>query len=473
MSLTIRQDLKQSQSLVMTPQLQQAIKLLQFSHGELMEFIEAEVEQNPLLEASSQDQDDPYELEAPDEFDEGTLESAYEADHNRSEPVAQMGKTGGSFNDGAFDGTERATSHINLRDHLQQQLNIDIRGTAERMIGAALIDLVDEAGYLPKDLSDVATTLACSLEEIEAVLKTMQRFDPVGIMARSLQECLAIQLREKNRLDPAMAILLDNLQLIAERNLKSLAERCGVSTEDVIDMITEIKQLNPKPALAYDHSVDQHVIPDVLMRPNGIGGAGGWAVDLNPDTLPRVLVDRRYHADVSAIALDKEGKDYLSEKLASANWLIKALDQRANTILKVAAEIVRQQGPFFIHGVTRLKPLVLRDIATAIEMHESTVSRVTTNKFILTPRGVFELKYFFSASIAGTFGDSTHSAEAIRHRIKSLCDKESPKDILSDDTLVEKLAEAGIVIARRTVAKYREQLHIASSVQRRREKAFN
>ncbi len=454
----------------MTPQLQQAIKLLQFSHGELMEFIEAEIEQNPLLEASSAEQDDPYELEAPDsDLDDGTLESAYEADHNRSEPQSQMGKTGGSFTDGEFEGTERATSHINLRDHLQQQLNIDLRGTVERMIGAALIDLVDEAGYLPKDLSDVAATLGCTMAEIETVLATMQRFDPVGIMARSLQECLAIQLREKNRLDPAMAKLLDNLQLIAERNLKSLAERCGVSTEDVIDMITEIKQLNPKPALAYDHSLDQHVIPDVLMRSNG---AGGWLVDLNPDTLPRVLVDRRYQADVSAGALDKTGRDYITEKLASANWLLKALDQRATTILKVAAEIVRQQGPFFIHGVTRLKPLVLRDIATAIEMHESTVSRVTTNKFILTPRGVFELKYFFSASIAGTFGDSTHSSEAIRHRIKALCEKESPKDILSDDTLVEKLAEAGIVIARRTVAKYREQLHIASSVQRRREKAF-
>ena len=471
MSLVIRQDLKQSQSLVMTPQLQQAIKLLQFSHGELMEFLEAEIEQNPLLEASSPDldnQDDPFELEAADEFEDGTLESAYEADNNRSEPLGQMGKGGGGT-DGDFDGTERATSHINLRDHLQQQLNIDLRGTAERMIGSALIDAMDEAGYLPKDLSDIATTLACPLAEIETVLAQMQRFDPVGIMARSLQECLAVQLREKNRLDPAMAKLLDNLQLIAERNLKSLAERCGVSTEDVIDMITEIKQLNPKPALAYDHSQDQHVIPDVLMRPNG---SGGWAVDLNPETLPRVLVDRRYHADVSAVALDKTGREYLSEKLASANWLIKALDQRATTILKVAAEIVRQQGPFFTHGVTRLKPLVLRDIAAAIEMHESTVSRVTTNKFILTPRGVFELKYFFSASIAGTFGDSTHSAEAIRHRIKSLCDKESPKDILSDDTLVDKLAEAGIVIARRTVAKYREQLHIGSSVERRREKAF-
>jgi RNA polymerase sigma-54 factor len=236
----------------------------------------------------------------------------------------------------------------------------------------------------------------------------------------------------------------------------------------VIDMITEIKQLNPKPALAYDHSAAQHIIPDVQMRPNG---TGGWIVELNPDALPRVLVSRQYTAEVLGHA-KKADKDYLSERLNAANWLVKALDQRANTILKVASEIVRHQSAFFTHGVTRLRPLVLREVAAEIGMHESTVSRVTANKFILTPRGVFELKYFFSASISGTFGDSNFSAEAIRARIKTLVEKEDPKDILSDDTLVDKLHEAGIDIARRTVAKYREQLHIASSVQRRREKAF-
>ena len=296
----------------------------------------------------------------------------------------------------------------------------------------------------------------------------MQRFDPIGIMARSLRECLAIQLREKNRLDPAMATLLEHLHLIPERNLKGLADKCKVDIADVVDMITEIKALNPKPALAYDHSPDQHVVPEVLMR---AGGGGAWIVELNSETLPRLLVSRRYHTEVKAGGNQKD-KEYLSERLAAASWLVKALDQRANTILKVAAEIVRQQGPFFTHGVSRLKPLVLRDIATAIGMHESTVSRVTTNKFIQTPRGVFELKYFFSASIAGTFSGSTFSAEAIRHHIKGLVDKENPKEILSDDTLVAKLQEAGIEIARRTVAKYRDQLHIPSSVQRRREKAY-
>jgi RNA polymerase sigma-54 factor len=452
----------------MTPQLQQAIKLLQFSHTELMEYVESELEQNPLLEAQAPDSesDDDFK-EAPEaREDEGSLEGAYESDLSQGESLGQMGK-GGSFNDHDFE-DDRGTSEINLRDHLLQQLTIDVRGTTERMIGAALIELVDDAGYIPADLSEIADSLSCSLDDIEAVLKVMQRFDPVGIMARSLRECLAIQLREKNRLDPAMETLLEHLHLIPERNLKVLADKCKVDVADVVDMITEIKALNPKPALAYDHSPDQHVVPEVLMRANG---AGTWIVELNQETLPRLLVSRRYHMEVKAGANQKD-KEYLTERLAAASWLVKALDQRANTILKVAAEIVRQQGPFFTHGVTRLKPLVLRDIATAIGMHESTVSRVTNNKFIQTPRGVFELKYFFSASIAGTFGGSTFSAEAIRHRIKGLVDKEDPKDILSDDTLVAKLQEAGIEIARRTVAKYREQLHIPSSVQRRREKAY-
>ena len=467
MTFVQRLELKQSQSLVMTPQLQQAIKLLQFSHGELMEYIESEMEQNPLLESGAAEQDEPFEEREAPPSDEGTLESAYEADHNSGESLGHIAGGAGSFN-GDFEGEDRQTSAINLRDHLLQQLNIDLRGAEDRMIGAALIDLIDEAGYLPKDLFDVAATLGCSPAAIEAVLQMMQRFDPVGIMARSLKECLAVQLREKNRLDPAMEMLLDNLHLIAERNLKGLAEKCGVDTADVIDMITEIKQLNPKPALAYDHSPDFSIIPDVQMRANG---TGGWVVELNPDALPRLLVSRHYHTEVMANAR-KEDREYLSERLQAANWLVKALDQRANTILKVAAEIVRHQSAFFTHGVTRLKPLVLREVAAEIGMHESTVSRVTNNKFILTPRGVFELKYFFSASISGTFGDSLYSAEAIRARIKALVDKENPKDILSDDTLVDKLREAGIDIARRTVAKYREQLHIPSSVQRRRDKAF-
>jgi RNA polymerase sigma-54 factor len=476
-SLQQRQELRQSQQLVMTPQLQQAIKLLQLSQAELNDYVLSEMESNPLLESANNDSGAEAEEkfddgEAAIKLDEGSLEKAYDDVHDQEghqgETLGHIAGGNNSFNGSDFDLQDRVTSEIDLRAHLQQQLNIDVRGADQRMIGAALIDLVDDAGYLPADLSDVAETLGCTLEAIEGVLAVMQRFDPVGIMARSLKECLSIQLREKNRLDPCMAMLLDNLHLIAERNLKGLATKCGLATDEVIDMITEIKQLNPKPALAYDHAPAQHIIPDVQMRPNG---TGGWIIELNPDALPRVLVSRQYSSEVLNHAT-RQDKEYLSEKLQAANWLVKALDQRANTILKVATEIVRHQSAFFTHGVTRLRPLVLREVAAAIEMHESTVSRVTANKFILTPRGVFELKYFFSSSINGTFGDSSFSAEAIRARIKALVDKEDPKEILSDDTLVDKLHEAGIDIARRTVAKYREQLHIASSVQRRREKAF-
>jgi RNA polymerase sigma-54 factor len=468
MTFVQRQELRQSQTLVMTPQLQQAIKLLQLNSAELMEYIESELEKNPLLEAEANEHDDPItERDDAPNLHEGSLESAYD-NAAQSEGLGHISGGGGGFDGEGFGIEDRASPSLTLREHLEQQMNIDMPEAADRMIGAALIDMVDDAGYLPADLHDVAEILGCTMVEIENVLAVMQRFDPAGVMARSLKECLAAQLREQDRLDPAMAALLDNLHMIPERNLKRLAELCGVSVADVVDMVTEIKSLNPKPGLAFDHAPDGHVIPDVQMRPNG---AGGWAVELNPDALPRLLVNRQYQAQVSGTtrAADRE---YLSEQLQAANWLVKALDQRAQTILKVSAEIVRRQSAFFVHGVTRLRPLVLREIAETIGMHESTISRVTSNKYILTPRGTFELKYFFSSSISGTFGDSTYSGEAIRARIKSLVDREDPRDVLSDDTLVEKLREAGIDIARRTVAKYREQLNIASSVQRRREKSM-
>ena len=465
MTYAQRLEFRQSQTLVMTPQLQQAIKLLQLSSGELNEFIESELEQNPLLEAEANQHDDPITAsnEAPAQH-EGSLERAYEV-QDGGESLGHIAGGGGSF-DAGYDFDDRAAPALTLREHLSQQAHIDLSSPMQRLIGQALIDLVDDAGYLPADLSDLANALGCEMQDIEAVLARMQRFDPAGVMARSLKECLAAQLRERDRFDPAMEILLDNLAMIPERNLKKLADVCGVTLPDLVDMVTEIKQLNPKPGLAFEHSPDGHIIPDVQMRPDG---AGGWAIDLNPDALPKLLVNRQYHVNINA-GRRQADKEYLTERLQAANWLVKALDQRAQTILKVSAEIVRRQSAFFVHGVTRLRPLVLREIAEAIGMHESTVSRVTSNKFILTPRGVFELKYFFSSSISGSFGDSTYSGEAIRARIKSLVDKEDAKSILSDDDLVQKLGDAGIDIARRTVAKYRDQLGIGSSVQRRRQK---
>jgi len=282
-----------------------------------------------------------------------------------------------------------------------------------------------------------------------------------------LPECLALQLRDRNRLDPAMQRLLDNLPLLAARNVPALTRLCGIDAEDLAEMVGEIKALDPKPGHAFDPPLAQTIVPDILMRP---GPEGGWAIELNTETLPRVLVNNRYYARVSRATRNKADRDYLVDRLQAANWLVKSLHQRATTILKVAAEIVEQQDGFFRHGVRALKPLILRDIADAIGMHESTVSRVTTNKYIATPRGLFELKFFFTSAIAASRGGEAHSAEAVRFRIKSLIDTEAAKSTLSDEQIVELLQQQGVDIARRTVAKYREAMRIPSSVQRRREK---
>jgi RNA polymerase sigma-54 factor len=497
MALAPRLDLRQTQSLVMTPQLQQAIKLLQLSNLELTAFIDQELERNPLLEREDGDRseapeplDGPAmaELETPpaDNGIEGVTRSAAEdaldvdydnlynndsaADGLDAEAFGQWSRTGGrmDFEDGEANLEQTLASGVNLRDHLVAQLNMDVHDPAERLIGLYLIAMLDETGYLAGELEEVAAKLGCELAKVEGVLKRVQRFDPVGVFARSLKECLGLQLAERNRLDPAMQALLDNLELLAKRDLAGLMRVCGVDAEDLADMIGEIKALDPKPALAFDHVVAQAVTPDVLMRR---AQDGEWVVELNSDTLPRVLVNTRYYAKVSTVAKSKDDKSYLSERFQSANWLVKSLHQRATTILKVASEIVRQQDAFFRLGVQHLRPLVLRDIASAIGMHESTVSRVTSNKYIATPRGIYELKYFFTQAIGSADGGDAHSAEAVRHRIKVLIDAEG-KDVLSDDKIVEILKADGIDIARRTVAKYRESMNIPSSVQRRREKSL-
>ncbi len=381
---------------------------------------------------------------------------------------AQWGRgQGGSFDPMESDLEQTLSGAESLPDHLTQQLNIEFTDPVDRLIGLHLIDRLDEAGYIDGDLEPVAELLGCPIERVEKALEVMQTFDPPGIFARSLAECLAIQLRERDRHDPAMQALLENLDLLARGDIAALLRLCGVDREDLTDMVAEIRALDPKPALAFDVTVAQPIVPDVIMRPQP---GGGWVVELNSETLPRVLVNNRYHAEVAKGARSKDERTYIEECFHSANWLVKSLHQRATTILKVATEIVRQQDGFFVHGVRALRPLVLRDIAEAIEMHESTVSRVTSNKFIASPRGIYELKYFFTPAIASSAGGEAHSAEAVRHRIKALIEAEAPDAILSDDRIVEILTSEGMDIARRTVAKYREAMGIPSSVQRRRRK---
>jgi RNA polymerase sigma-54 factor len=497
MALSPRLDLRQSQSLVITPQLQQAIKLLQLSAVELAEYVEQEMVSNPLLETddsseggalleSAGNADDRSEsglsvVDTVDGQDEAPLDVERAVEDN--EPA--LGDDAGSFG-GGMDTSNADTwgagggmgdmpdlestlaDTPDLRSHLVQQLNLSVATAADRFIGMYLIDHLDESGYLRLDLAEAAAQLGTDTAAVERVLALMQRFDPAGIFARDLKECLRLQLEDKNRFDPAMAAFVANLELLAARDIRKLREICGVSMEDVQDMIGEVRALDPKPALRFERVANESVIPDVIMsvRPDG-----SWRVELNGDTLPRVLVNRSYVSDIAKGGVKKEDKAFLTERLQSANWLVKALHQRAETILKVATELVKQQDAFFRHGVTHLRPLILRDVADAIEMHESTVSRVTTNKYMATPRGIFELKYFFTQGLPSNDGAANHSAEAVRYRIKTLIDNEAVTDVLSDDRIVEILRGDGVDVARRTVAKYRDSLNIPSSVQRRRDKA--
>jgi len=497
-----RLELRQSQALVMTPQLQQAIKMLQLSNLELSAFVEAEIEQNPLLEPGERDAEDGAAPGTEPQADSSAVNGAVEAppaaltgdgapddaDHWRAAAgdegdgtVEIGGDVGGGSESwrnhngaghaGDLPGIDQAAARPRtLREHLIEQIGADLPDQADRVIALHLLDQVDEAGYLQGGLDGAAERLGCAPARIERVLARLQEFDPPGVFARDLAECLALQLRDRNRLDPAMQRLLDNLPLLAARNAVALMRLCGVDAEDLTEMVAEIKSLDPRPGFAFDPPLAQPEVPDIVMRAQR---DGGWAVELNVETLPRVLVNNRYYARISRATLSKTEREYLTDRLQAANWLVKSLHQRAITILKVATEIVQQQDGFFRYGVQSLRPLILRDIADAIGMHESTVSRVTTNKYIATPRGLFELKYFFTSAIAASRGGDAHSAEAVRFRIRSLIDGESSDGTLSDERIVELLQRDGVDIARRTVAKYREAMRIPSSVQRRREKMLS
>ena len=497
MALTQRLQIRQSQALVMTPQLMQAIKLLQLSNLDLAAYVEAELERNPLLErgadsepaapggdatgnGAAEDSASPAAEFADSSIGDEPREDALEdgSSDDSAPPPPRLADMPAGFSEWASasanpreDGDYNLESFVSaeptLADWLREQVTLAIADPVQRMIGHYLVDLVDESGYIAGDIAAAAERLGTGLAEIEAVLAILQTFEPPGICARDLAECLAIQLKERNRYDPAMAALIGRLDLVARRDLAALKKICGVGDEDLAEMIAELRRLNPKPGLAFGSTIVQPIVPDVFMR---AAPDGEWLVELNSDTLPKVLVNQTYYSKVSATARRDSEKSYLADCLQNATWLVRALDQRARTILKVANEIVRQQDAFFARGVEHLRPLNLKTVAEAIGMHESTVSRVTANKYMATSRGIFELKYFFTSAIAGAHGGEAHSAEAVRHRIRQLVDAEGASDILSDDTIVEKLHEAGIDIARRTVAKYREAMRIPSSVQRRREK---
>jgi RNA polymerase sigma-54 factor len=501
MALSQRMEFRQTQGLVMTPQLMQAIKLLQLSSLDLAAYVEGELERNPLLERASDDEPTGEPNNAAPEGGEdasgtsdwmgadleisrssieqglGTeLENVFPDDGGEKTPkspeappaaYSEWSGSGSATSGEDYNLEAFASAETTLADHLAEQMALAISNPAGRMIGQYLIDMVDEAGYLTGDLDTVAEKLGAKRSDVELVLAVLQTFDPPGVCARHLTECLGIQLKERDRFDPAMSALVDHLDLLAKRDLAGLRRLCGVNDEDLAEMIAEIRSLNPKPGLAFGSTMVQPIIPDVFVR---AAPDGTWQVELNADTLPKVLINQRYYAQVSKTSRNDREKAYIADCLQTATWLVRALDQRAKTILKVSSEIVRQQDGFFANGVQYLRPLNLKTVADAIGMHESTVSRVTANKYMATSRGIFELKYFFTSAIAAADGGEAHSAEAVRHRIRQLIQDESAQDVLSDDTIVEMLRGAGIEIARRTVAKYREAMRIPSSVQRRREK---
>ena len=482
MSLSQTLEQRQTQTLIMTPQLQQAIKLLQMSNLELGDFVQQELEKNPLLErAASEDKalgqthsatapssktDALSSVQAPAPDTEQNDDAWANDGFNDENRFASAG-SGHSFGDDDFSATQNIPEKPNLHAHILEQINVDFSDPADRLIAAFLAESLDDAGYLPADLEPARQKLGASKEKMVAIVAKLQRFDPCGIFARSLGECLSLQLQEKNRLDPAMKILLNHLDLLAKREKATLMRLCRVSAEDLSDMIAEIRQLNPKPATVFSSEVAPPIVPDIFLRPQP---DGGWHVELNTDTLPRVLANERYYTKIQASAASKADKDYIADHWQQANWLVKAMHQRATTILKVASEIVRQQDAFLAKGIHHLKPLILKDIAQAVEMHESTVSRVTQHKYMATPRGMFELKYFFTTALARSDGGENMSSEAVRVRIRALIDAEKPTAILSDDHLSMMLRGEGIDIARRTVAKYREAMRIPTSAQRRREK---
>jgi RNA polymerase sigma-54 factor len=486
MALGPRLDLRPSQTLVVSPQLQAAIRLLTLTNLELEAEVHAELERNPLLELADEGgaSAEPEAAPAPQPGDDAphTLDQDLGGETAAASPAgedvdyveerfhhdsfADRAHAGDSGEDFGIDslGDDGQT----LADVLAAQAGAALAGT-DLAIALHLIGLIDEAGYLSEPLDEVAARLGIAPDHAERVLRVIQTFEPTGVGARNLAECLAIQAREADRYDPCMQALIAHLELVARGDLARLKRLCGVDDEDLSDMLAELRGYNPKPGLLYGGSRVQSVVPDVFVRRS----PRGFVVELNTATLPRLIVNRRYQAELAAHAASANGKarserQFLERCVTQAQWLVKALDQRANTILKVATEIVRGQEAFFEHGISHLRPMTMRALAEALDLHESTVSRVVANKYLACERGLFDMRTFFSNAIHARDGGEDASAAAVKARVKALIDAEEPLKPLSDDQLVRLLAAEGHDIARRTVTKYREAMHIPSSFDRRR-----
>lgn len=452
---------KYSQQLSMTPQLQQAIRLLQLSSVELQQEIQQALEENPLLE--QEELDDPLRDHGDDDVEIGE-----EWDQNYTAEL--LGAVG--HHDGSDDAVTFGCGQETLHDHLRWQLQLSHLTPVDEQIGLAIIDAIDDNGYLQSSLQDLTSALNSQFEEpvdeaeVAVVLKRIQHFDPIGVGARDVSECLLLQLQqlpeETPYLNAACKAVVEYVELLGSRDYRTLSRRLRLNEAALTEVINLIQHLQPRPGDGFSGADDAYVIPDVLVRKQN----NRWMVELNPQSLPKLKVNDSY----AALLKDTRASDdmsYIRHHLQEAKWFMRSIESRNETLLKVASSIVQRQQAFFEHGEEAMKPMVLADIAQAIEMHESTVSRVTSQKYMHTPRGVFELKYFFSSQLSTDQGGEC-SSTAIRALLKKLVAAENPKKPLSDNKLTQMMAEQGIQVARRTIAKYREALNIPPSSQRKR-----
>ena len=468
--------LKQSQSLVMTPQLQQAIKLLQLTNLELTDLVEKELEENPFLENQSSEEektvsdDEDITKNIDDSFNNGDSisDEPYNHDYeNRWDNDTNVGNSKNHSEDYNDPGTiiERTQSDkISLKTILFNQAQLEFNDSEEKEMAEILIDYIDPSGLFKEDIMEISSFSGFPLERIENVLRRMQTFEPSGVFARNLKECLIIQLKNIDSHNKTNQIIVDNLELLGNGNLKGLQKITGLSDENLKTEIKLIRSLNPKPGTIYDEGGHNIAQPDVIVTKD----KDEWNVELNNSTLPKVCVNDSYVKEIEKLECKDSDKKYINESLNSARWLIKAIEQRNITTLKISSEIISQQKDFFEKGKKFLKPMILKDVAKKINMHESTVSRVTSEKLMMTPIGIFEMKIFFSASINSINSGESHSAESVRESLRKIISDEPCESPLSDEMLVSRLKGEGINLARRTVAKYRELLNIpASSVRRK------
>ncbi len=472
--------IKQNQSIVMTPQLQQAIKLLQLTNIELAEYVENAKLENPFIkedlnikkiktndkktfdvvENAKKNEDTlkiNSDLETNNSFDSHISENAFE----KNKTIKNDFENKNTFLSEVIENT--VSNNISLKEYLTNQIRLSFE-KKDQSLAISLIDYLHPSGWLIHQVEEIAEELRKPLEYIEEIIQKLQCLEPVGIFAKNLSECLKIQLQEKGILNNKYQILIDNLSLITKGKIKTLMKMCEIENDKIIQMVNVIKTLNPKPAENFNNEPLRISEPDIIVTKTN----KGWKIDLNRSTLPTIDLDEDYISEICNLNLGVDDNDFTANKIGEAKWLQKAVDQRNKTILKVSSVILQKQIGFFKHGFSHMKPLILKDIADAIGMHESTVSRVTNSKLILTDWGLLSLKEFFSASIPSSEESDKHAASAVREALKKLISSEISNKPLSDEKIADVLSAQGIDVARRTVAKYRDMLNIPSSAERKR-----